>query len=126
MFRMHPDAYSFSKLRIVIMIIFHPQIGRKITILQLGPEKLYCYGKKRMYYYFLRPDLHSGVIIQVMIVTITMIVTKTVMITISIIKREIGGKLWGSQMTLLPPHWPLGQLSRDMIGEKLFAKLMKS
>ena len=124
MFRMHPDAYSFSKLWMVIMIIFHPQIGRKITILQLGLTKLYCYGKKIMYYYFLRPGLHSGLIIQVMIVTITMIVTKTVMITISIIKREIGGKLWGSQMTLLPPHWPLGQLSWDMTGG-LFAKLMK-
>ena len=126
MFRMHPMHILFSKLRMVIMIIFQPQIGRKIRILQLGLTKLYCYGKKRMYHYFLRPDLHPGVIIQVMIVTITMIVTKTIMITISIIKREIGGKLWGSQMTLLPSHWPLGQLSRDKIGEKLFAKMMKS
>ena len=108
-----------SKLRMVIMIIFQPQIGRKKkTILQLGPEKLYFYEKKGMYFYFFR------LIIQVMPVT-TMIVTKTIMITISIIRREIGEKLWGSQMTLLPPHWPLGQLSWDMTGE-LFAQLMKS
>ena len=86
------------------MVIFHPQIGRKITILQLGPEKLYYYGKKIMYYYFLRPGLHLGLIIEVMMVTITMTVTKTILITISIIKRKIGEKLWGSQMTLLPPH----------------------
>ena len=124
MFRMHPMHILSSKLRMVIMIIFHPQISRKIRILQLGPEKLYCYGKKIMYYYFLRPGLHSGLIIEVMMVTITMTVTKTILITISIIKREIGEKLWGSQMTLLPLHWPLGQLSRDMTGG-LFAELMK-
>ena len=34
-----PLHIVFSKARIVIMIIFHPQIGRKITILQLGLEK---------------------------------------------------------------------------------------
>ena len=109
----------FSKPGIVIIIIFQRQIGRKITILQLGPENLYCYGKKEYI------SIFSGqTYTQVTMVTIIMIVTKTIMITISIIKREIGGKLSGSQMTLLPPHWPLGQLSRDMIGEKLFAKLI--
>ena len=104
MFRMHPMHFLFAKLWMVIMITFHPQIGRKITILQLGLTKLYCYGKKIMYYYFLRPGLHSGLIIEVMMVTITMTVTKTILLTISIIK--IGEKLLGSQMTLLPPHWP--------------------
>ena len=60
-----PMHILFSKPGIVIIIIFQRQIGRKITILQLGPENLYCYGKKEyMYYYFLRPDLHSGLIIE--------------------------------------------------------------
>ena len=96
----------FSKPRIVIIIIFQRQIGRKITIFQLGPENLYCYEKKEYI------SIFSGQ-------TYTQVT-----LTISIIRREIGVKLWGSQMTLLLPHWPFGQLSRDMIGEKLFAKLI--
>ena len=99
-----PMHILFSKPRIVIIIIFQRQIGRKITIFQLGP--VYCYGKKEYI------SIFSGQ-------TYTQVT-----LTISIIRREIGGKLWGSQMTLLLPHWPLGQFSRDMIGEKLFAKLI--
>ena len=79
-----PMHILFSKPRIVIIIIFQRQIGRKITIFQLGPENLYCYGKKEYI------SIFSGQ-------TYTQVT-----LTISIIRREIWGKLWGSQMTSTP------------------------
>ena len=68
------------KLRIVI--IFQPQIGRKITILQPGP-KSYSYRKKECNI-SIYSDHRSDYSIHE-IVVITMMIVKTIMITISVI-----------------------------------------